>query len=171
MNERFTVRKTRPDEIETALEIYEIGRQYMRKNGNTEQWSNGYPNRETVENDIKNGVSYVVANEDDTPVCVFAFIPGKDPTYAEIYDGEWLNDGDYCTIHRIAVSLQRHGIASLVFNWATENAENVRVDTHRDNKPMQNSLLKNGFSYCGIIYLQNGDERLAYQKSAIKEKR
>ena len=29
---------------------------------------------------------------------------------------------------------------------------------------MQYNLLKHGFTYCGIIYLQSGDERLAYQK-------
>lgn len=168
MNSLFQIRKTRPDEIDKVTEIYEIGREYMRQNGNKNQWTDGYPDRNTVENDIKNGVSYVVANENDEPVCVFAFLSGIDPTYIKIYDGEWLNDGEYCTIHRIAVSLHRHGIASLVFDWASEKCENVRVDTHRDNKPMQNALLKNGFSYCGIIYLLSGDERLAYQKFTRK---
>ena len=27
-------------------------------------------------------------------------------------------------------------------------------------------LKRNGFSYCGIIYLENGEERLAFQKGA-----
>ena len=38
------------------------------------------------------------------------------------------------------------------------------IDTHRDNKIMQHNILKHGFTYCGIIYLLSGDERLAYQK-------
>jgi hypothetical protein len=29
---------------------------------------------------------------------------------------------------------------------------------------MQHNILKHGFTYCGIIYLASGDERLAYQK-------
>ena len=29
---------------------------------------------------------------------------------------------------------------------------------------MQHLLEKHGFSYCGIIYLANGDPRLAYQR-------
>jgi hypothetical protein len=29
---------------------------------------------------------------------------------------------------------------------------------------MQHNILKHGFAYCGIIYLDSGDERLAYQK-------
>lgn len=40
---------------------------------------------------------------------------------------------------------------------------NIRIDTHRDNRIMQHNILKYGFSYCGIIYLLSGDERLAYQ--------
>ena len=29
---------------------------------------------------------------------------------------------------------------------------------------MQHNILKAGFDYCGIIYLESGDERLAYQR-------
>ena len=41
---------------------------------------------------------------------------------------------------------------------------NLKIDTHRDNRIMQHLLDKNGFTYCGIIYLDDGTERLAYQK-------
>ena len=41
---------------------------------------------------------------------------------------------------------------------------NIRIDTHKDNSIMQHNILKHGFSYCGIIYLLSGDERLAYQR-------
>ena len=44
---------------------------------------------------------------------------------------------------------------------------NIRIDTHRDNRIMQHNIEKHGFTYCGIIYLANGDERLAYQKLNI----
>lgn len=37
------------------------------------------------------------------------------------------------------------------------------IDTHRDNKIMQHNITKHSFTYCGIIYLLSGDERLAYQ--------
>ena len=33
---------------------------------------------------------------------------------------------------------------------------------------MQHNIEKHGFTYCGIIYLANGDARLAYQK--LKDK-
>ena len=33
---------------------------------------------------------------------------------------------------------------------------------------MRHLMEKHGFDYCGIIYLANGDERLAFQKTIKK---
>lgn len=159
----MTIRKTTAGEIPAVLAIYEEGRRYMRENGNLNQWSGGYPQKELIEDDVKRGVSYVVEDEGEI-VCVFAMIEGPDPTYARIDYGRWLNDNPYLVIHRIAVSRHKKGIASFVFDYALSLCPDVRIDTHRDNIPMQKALGKNGFAYCGIIYLENGDERLAYHK-------
>ena len=59
---------------------------------------------------------------------------------------------------------QAHGIFSSIMNFCLSHDTNIRIDTHRDNKIMQHNILKHGFTYCGIIYLLSGDERLAYQK-------
>lgn len=40
----------------------------------------------------------------------------------------------------------------------------IKVDTHEDNRSMQRFLQKNGFVYCGVIYLQDGSKRLAFEK-------
>ena len=40
----------------------------------------------------------------------------------------------------------------------------LRGDTHRGNKIMQRVLEKNGLVYRGIIYLEDGGERLAFEK-------
>jgi len=42
---------------------------------------------------------------------------------------------------------------------------NVRIDTHRDNAAMLKLLESMGFKFCGVVWLENGDERLAYQKA------
>jgi hypothetical protein len=60
-----------------------------------------------------------------------------------------------------------HGIFSSIMEFCFSNDENIRIDTHHDNKIMQHNILKHGFTYCGIIYLLSGDERLAYQKIVI----
>ena len=44
----------------------------------------------------------------------------------------------------------------------TVETNNIRIDTHWDNKPMQGALAKAGFHYCGFTHLLDGDERLAY---------
>lgn len=56
------------------------------------------------------------------------------------------------------------GAASFCLNWAFNKCGNLKIDTHRDNIVMQHLLDKNGFKYCGVVYLENGSERIAYQK-------
>ena len=158
------IRKTTCNDLEAVLRIYEDGRKYMRANGNTEQWKDGYPHRETVLDDIEKEVSFVVTDENEEIIAVFAFIEGPDITYNKIYNGEWPNEKHYFVIHRIAVSRHRKGVASFVYEECLKKHPVLRIDTHKDNIPMQNSLKKNGFVYCGIIHLLSGDERLAYQK-------
>lgn len=161
------IRNTSMSELDAVMAIYDEARLYMRKNGNLHQWTNGFPKRELIEEDIKNKISFVLVDDNNTILCVFAFLPGPDETYSKIYDGEWPNNNDYYVIHRIAVNVHRKGIASFVFNECLNVAPVIRIDTHRDNIPMRNTLLKNGFKYCGIIHLKNGDERLAFQKERI----
>ena len=45
-----------------------------------------------------------------------------------------------------------------------EHCESLRADTHADNKIMQHLLEKNGFARCGIIHVEDGTPRVAYQK-------
>ena len=81
-----------------------------------------------------------------------------------VYDGEWINDDEYGVIHRIAVKYNGRNIIGKVYEYCSKLCKNLKIDTHKDNKPMQRSLEKNGFTRCGIIYLENGDERIAYQR-------
>ena len=88
-----------------------------------------------------------------------------------IYNGQWLNNGDYAVIHRIAVSekAKGKGIASAIIKevegLCKENGVNsIKIDTHKDNISMQKLLEKNTFKYCGIIYLEDGSERIAFEK-------
>ena len=161
------IRKTTKTDIEDALSIYAIARSYMSSSGNPNQWAGGYPGRADIERDIAEGTSYVL-EDDGEVVGIFYFNIGVDKTYVNIYEGEWLNDLPYAVIHRIAVKYQGRGLVQYCFNECYKKYPNLKIDTHRDNIPMQRALLKNGFIYCGIIYLESGDERLAYQRSLIK---
>lgn len=159
------IRDAKADDLETIMKIYADAREFQKKTGNPNQWIGGYPPRTLVEEDLA-GNHCKVCVEDEEIVGVFAFFWEADPTYQVIYDGEWLNDRPYSTIHRIASSGTKKGVASFCFQWAMEHGyQNVRIDTHNDNVVMQHVLDKNGFVYCGEIVTMNGTMRRAYQKS------
>ena len=159
------IRKAIKEDLPKIAQIYAQAKKFMRENGNPTQWKGDYPNEFDAEEDIKKGIGYVCVDGQEV-VGVFAFIPGVDPTYVHIYDGEWLDDKPYSVIHRIAVSAQGNGVAGFCFQECFARCKNLKIDTHEDNLPMQKALLKNGFQYCGIIYLENGENRLAYQKNS-----
>lgn len=145
------------------LEIFEQAKGVMRSDGNFGQWTGGYPSVEVLKADMERGSSYVISDSGSEIVGTFAFIPGIEPTYNYI-EGKWLTDGPYATIHRLASGPESHGIARECFDWCWSRVQNLRIDTHADNSIMQHCILKYGFTYCGVIYLANGDPRLAYQK-------
>lgn len=158
----MTIRNATLEDIPRMQEIFAIARQYMAETGNPNQWTSNYPSVELLTNDIASGDSYVCMNEGKL-VATFVLRGGNDPTYDKIYDGAWTNDNPYATIHRIASSGEVRGIFNIAMQYALRHYDTLRIDTHRDNKVMQNAIVRAGFVYCGIIHCWNGDERLAYQ--------
>ena len=156
-------RKARVEDLPRILELIECGRQKMRAAGNNEQWTNGQPSQEVIEEDIRLGESYVMT-ENGKVVVTFAFKPGPDVTYAKIYEGKWLDDvKPYYVVHRLASAPGVRGVLKDVLNFCFSHTDNIRIDTHRQNVVMRHALEKYGFRYCGIIYLLDGAERLAFQ--------
>ena len=45
-----------------------------------------------------------------------------------------------------------------------KNIRSIKIDTQKDNMSMQKLLIKNNFKYCGLIYLEDGSERVAFEK-------
>ena len=157
------IRHSTEKDIPEILEIYKNARSYMRENGNLEQWNSIYPGESDVRADIESGNGYV-CDDGGEVVAVFFFRVGDDMTYKTIYDGKWQNEDKYAVIHRVAVKHHGRGIIDFCFSECFKLFPNLKIDTHRDNLPMQHVLKRNGFKYCGIIHLLSGDERMAYQK-------
>lgn len=153
------------DDLSEIMPIYSSAREFMRNTGNIGQWVNGYPKEQFIIEEIKAGHCFVCENQVGEITGTFCFIVGEDPTYLKIYNGEWLNDEQYGTVHRIASSGKDSGVAKACFEWCFNQCSNIRVDTHRNNFIMQQVFENLKFHYCGIIYLSDGSERLAYQKS------
>ena len=157
------IRKTKPEELNILIHMYENARIFMASHGNPLQWGNTYPATQILMDDISSGNSYVCV-EHDKIIATFYYKEGIDDTYVRIYEGQWLNEAPYGVVHRITSDGTIRGAASFCLNWAFNKCGNLKIDTHRDNIVMQHLLDKNGFKYCGVVYLENGSERIAYQK-------
>lgn len=163
------IRHTRPEDLGRLMEIYAYARDFMVRTGNPRQWAaQGWPPRQLLEEDIQAGRSYVCTDEKDGHVIgTFCYFSGKDiePTYAKIFDGSWKSDAPYGVVHRVASDGSIKGIGRYCIDWAFKESGHLRIDTHPDNKVMQNLLESMGFEKCGIIYVEEDDDpRFAYEK-------
>lgn len=155
-------------DLDKLLEIYREAREFMKNSGNKTQWGDNKPSKETLERDIENKNLYKVVDFDEI-VGAFALIYGEDKTYLEI-DGKWLNDEPYATLHRVVSSGKARGIMSEIIKFSEEKYENLRIDTHKNNHKMLDKIRENGFTYCGVIKIDDGSPREAFQKISKNKK-
>ncbi len=138
------IRQALLEEIPEIMKIYEAARCFMAEHGNPTQWINGYPSEELVTEDCKKGELYVCVSDEEI-AGVFMFTKKPDITYREIFQGKWLNEKPYGTMHRMASSGIQKGVSSFCLDWCFKQCGNVRGDTHNDNYVMQKVFEKNGF--------------------------
>lgn len=164
MEPSIRIRKTTIEDIANILRIFESARDYMRSNHNPNQWNGNYPGEDDVLKDITQGHSYVGIDSEGEIIMTFAFIKGEDQTYNTIYEGKWLNNEEYGTIHRIASNGKAGGVLKVACDYCFNETNNIRIDTHKDNNPMLKALDNLGFVKCGIILCRDGSPRIAFQK-------
>ncbi len=155
------------EDIDSYMAILNSGREFQREQGFV-QWPDGYPDRGTIEDDVKTGNGYALMVDGKPAAYMYIGFDG-DPSYPEI-KGKWHYDEPYAVIHRIAIGgeFRGKGLADVAFHLAEEfcrskGYNNLRIDTDEQNKRMQHVLEKNGFSYCGTV-IQGGGDRLAFDK-------
>ena len=156
------IRYAKKEDLDAIMEIVGIAKQYMKESGNLTQWAGDYAGKIDFEEDILKKQLYVCYNDEMT-YGVFAFVTEKDPNYAYIEDGQWFNEEPYGTIHRIAGNGKVKGVFQEAVDFAKDKMENLRIDTHEDNRTMRHLIEKNGFQRCGIVYMEDGSPRIAYQ--------
>lgn len=166
---QLRIRHTKEADIDRVMEVIAAARRFMRLTGNVEQWPEGCPSRATIEGDVARGNSYVCESEDGHIAATFCFAPSPDPTYAVIYEGQWLNDEPYHVIHRMASDGSVSGIGGEIIEWCKLRDGSLRVDTHAANRVMQALAERHGFRRCGIILLADGSPRIAYQLTSRKQ--
>ena len=165
----MVIRPATEADIPAVLPVFEAAKAIMRADGNYDQWgAPGFPGDALLLRDIARGGGYVISSEaeggvEKSIVAYFALLPSPEPTYSHI-DGAWLTDEPYGVIHRIASYPEVHGVFSAIIDFAAARYPHLRIDTHRDNRIMQHLIDAAGFTYCGIIWLEDGTERLAYER-------
>ncbi len=166
------IRQATHTDIDGLLSLFDEARGTIAALG-IDQWQDGYPSREVVFDDIEKGRSFIV-DCDGQVGGTFVIVDDGEPTYDRIYDGHWETGDDnqrYLAIHRVAVAVAKRGcgISTAILDYAAQTASDcgfssLRIDTHQGNVVMRRMLEKHGFTYCGIIFLQSGAERVAYEK-------
>ena len=87
------------------------------------------------------------------------------------FDSGATSDASYAPVgvcHRLARTTARtdaKGVGAACIEWCFEQCGSLKIDTHVDNAPMRVLLDKLGFTYCGIIWVLDGEERIAFQKT------
>lgn len=158
-------------ELDKIMDIIDQAKRYLKEK-EIDQWQDGYPNREVIYDDILKGQSYVLKHEDVIGTMVLML--QDDPDYKRI-DGQWMCQGKYGVIHRIAIddNHKGKGVAKEFLEFAARQCEenqfeSIRIDTHKKNLSMRRFLEKNGFEECGIIYIHGVSPRIAYEKRIKK---
>ena len=164
-------RRAQNSDVDKIVQILQDAITFLKKNGST-QWQSGYPNRETVEEDIEKQVAWVLTVDNEVAGYA-AVVIGREPTYADI-EGKWENNVDtYATIHRIAVSSKFRGmhlsqffLSNIISLTYAQGIHNFRIDTSRKNKIVQHIAVSHNFIERGIIQVTEDpvdSSRIAYE--------
>ena len=156
------------EDIDEVMTIIEDGRAFLSTQ-NSGQWQDGYPNRDTLLNDIKQGNLYVVLKDKDIAgVCALTY---HEDDYDHLYEGKWLTDYPYMVMHRIAVKKEYRslGYGKKLFEvfidvTSKKGYHSLRIDTHENNIRMRKLMDDYGFVYCGKAILTPNKDRMVFEK-------
>lgn len=139
-----------------------------RKADGSNQWQDGYPNPEIIQQDIEKGIGYVLT-DGEIIVGYAAVLINDEPEYNNL-QGEWKTTGDFVVFHRVAIAqgyigqnLSKKMIEHIEVFALANNIHSLKADTNHDNFAMMNIFEKAGFVFCGIVHFR-GSPRRAYEK-------
>ena len=156
------------DKIEIE-KIYEDGSLKLKSLGINQWQGQDKPNLDNFKNLIANKNIFVL--EDNKRVVSTVIIYDYDLDYEKNLDGKWNSSKAYVALHRIGTleSERNKGYGRKIIEFAesyarVNNFKSARIDTHRENKSMQNLLKSMNYIYVGLVYLDGKNERLAFEK-------
>ena len=167
----LNIRRAEPGDLDDIMRVVGEAQRFM-STLNIDQWQDGYPERETLMEDIGLRRLYVI--DDGGRVAAFAALLSEPEPIYDAIEGAWAVPGPYLTIHRMAMddAHRGRGLAGEIVARAVELARKngcaaLRADTHTGNVAMRRFLEKRGFVYRGTVRyeVKKGDPlRVAYEK-------
>ena len=170
--------KAKEKDLPQIMDIVNEAKAYLKSKG-INQWQNGYPTAEILQEDIDRHHGYIAFDDAGQAVGIISAIFGGERQYDSII-GEWLTNSmshepRYCAIHRVAVAKHASGqgvghflMTSIEDLARAQQAESLRIDTHLGNIPMRRLIEKCGYTECGIVHVldrhETTRERIAYEK-------
>lgn len=161
------IRRSTLADLPAIVAMIEEAKVFLRQNG-VPQWQEGYPNADSIRQDILAQQSYVW-EEAGMVVGSMMLSFATEATYDQVFEGAWRKQGAYGVIHRLVVAdtAKGKGVSGQLFQAAKamcleQKVDMIRIDTHEVNRAMQRTLQKNGFERIGIIHLVDGAPRLAF---------
>ncbi len=161
-----TLEQAKQEDLERCWELISQGREFQREQGFV-QWTEDYPSRAIIENDIRIGKGYVLKVDGEIAGYMYIDFDGE-PAYEDIR-GEWQSQEPYAVVHRLAFGreFRGRGLTDTAFQLIkdlclSKNVRYIRGDTDFPNKRMQHIFKKNGFKNCGIIIYQG--DKLAFDR-------
>lgn len=143
------------EEAKMCLSFIEDAKAFQREQGIV-QWTEDYPNIETVLRDIELLRGYTIT-DDGVPFGYVCVDFGGEKSYDRV-DGEWKTSGKYGVIHRLAFGKESRGkgATKAVFELIrklcrNESAVSIRVDTGSENKLVQHIFEREGFEKIGTL--------------------
>ena len=164
---RNTLELAKIEELEKCYEIVDMGREFQKEQGFV-QWTDDYPNLNTIHEDILRQKGYVVRVNGEIAGYMCIDFDGE-PAYENI-EGKWRLEAPYGVVHRMAFDkkFRGMGLADITFELIERLCKRkkihyIRIDTDFPNERMQHILKKNGYENCGVIIFQ-GSGKLAFDK-------
>ena len=165
--EPLTVDKATDADLPRVMALIDEGRDALKEDG-VDQWQGVDPTKENLSAAIDAGTCTFF--KEDGIVGMAVLREDEEPTYGRIC-GQWLTEGNYLTVHQFVVSKERKGegmgrriMDRILAEARMRGFDSVRVDTHADNFRMKCLIENTGFTYCGVITVSDGTERVAYEQ-------
>jgi len=169
----ITLDQAGTDALPTVLDVLDEAAAWLQSRG-IQQWpaqfggTDGW-RADRIADYVERGEAWIVRAGDE-PVAVFNVTDKADPDYA---DGWPHGPGDALYVYRMAVRRvwAGHGVGAMILNWAGTRAQAlglswVRLDCHRQNRPLQLYYESQGFARVGTLVRVIDDAGTPYTRGS-----